>query len=403
MKCIRKICNCVDDPMKNKNDLLCGNEALAQGAYEAGIRLATSYPGTPASEIMEYLIKKKSTNFYAEWSSNEKVALEICIGASTLNQRSFCSMKANGFNLCIDSLMSLTKKGICGGMVIAVVDDPDVRYSDVFQDSKKLMKFIGFPILEPKSVEECYNFAKKAFRLSEDSKTPVFISITNKIGHLYSVVNVGDRRALSRKPVFCNIPYKFNPYSKEKEEVIPYFCPGCPHESFYKNVSFPKEYVINGDIGCYEMAGFGNNGKDDKPLRRIIQSLFVMGSGVNVSQGQIICGKKSIALCGDGTFWHSGINGLINAAYQKHNVIFIIMDNLCVAMTGQQQAPDLSIEKICQDLGCNVEIINPYVKGEAQKAIDRAVANQNKINVIINRAPCILKVKKMKKNSVNIK
>ena len=128
---------------KNKKKvLLCGNEAIARGAYEAGIKLATSYPGTPASEIMDYLIRKRSESFYAEWSSNEKVALEICFGASTMSQRSFCSMKANGFNICVDSLMSLTKKGITGGLVMAVIDDPDVRYSDVFQDTRQFMKNI---------------------------------------------------------------------------------------------------------------------------------------------------------------------------------------------------------------------------------------------------------------------
>ena len=120
--------------------VLCGNEAIAQGAYEAGVRIATAYPGSPSSEIMNYLIKKVSEDFYAEWSSNEKVALEICFGASTMNQRSICSMKANGFNLCVDSLMSLTKKGIKGGLVQAVVDDPEVRYSDVNQDTTKSLE-----------------------------------------------------------------------------------------------------------------------------------------------------------------------------------------------------------------------------------------------------------------------
>lgn len=375
--------------------ILCGNEAIAEGAYEAGVRLATSYPGTPASEIMNYLIKKKSDNFYAEWSSNEKVALEICLGASTLNQRSFCSMKANGFNLCIDSLMGLTKKGIKGGLVIVVVDDPDVRYSDVFQDSKKFMKAIDFPILEPKTIDDCLNMPQKAFELSEKIERPVFISLDNKLGHLYSPVKIG-RRTLPKKPKFDETPHRFNPYSKEKEKTIPYFCPGCPHEAFYQNFNSPKGYIINGDIGCYEMAGFGNNKKDIKPIREIIDTLFVMGSGLNVSQGQLICGQKSIAFCGDGTFWHSGINGLINAVYQKHNISLVIMDNLCVAMTGQHPVPDISIENVCQDLGCHVEVVNPYKKDQVTQALKNAVNNNNRINVIISRASCILKLARSK-------
>lgn len=375
---------------KSKKLILCGNEAIAQGAYESGIRLATSYPGTPASEIMNYLIKKKSKDFYAEWSNNEKVALEICFGASTLNQRSICSMKANGFNICVDSLMSLTKKGIKGGLVIVVVDDPDVRYSDVYQNSVRFMKNIGFPILDPQNVKKCLELSKLSFKISEKYKMPVFIRLTSKIGHLYSPIKIGKRRK-PKKPVFDKTKYKFNPYSKEKEKIIPYFCSGCPHESFYKNFTVPKDYIVNGDIGCYEMAGFGNNGKDDKPIREIIDTLFVMGSGINISQGQLICGQKSIALCGDSTFWHSGINGLINACYNKHNVILIIMDNSCVAMTGQHPVPDLSIEKICEDLGCNVEIINPYYRDQVEKTINNAIKNPNRINVIINRALCMLK------------
>jgi len=122
-----------------------------------------------------------------------------------------------------------------------------------------------------------------------------------------------------------------------------------------------------------------------------------MGSGLNVSQGQLICGQKSIAFCGDSTFWHSGINGLINAAYHKHNIILVIMDNFCLAMTGQQPVPNMSIEKVCQDLGCHVEIINPYKKNEVSEAIKRAVNNTDRINVIINRASCILKLAKSKK------
>lgn len=381
---------------KNQKLILSGNEAIARGAFEAGIRLATSYPGTPASEIMNYFTDKKSENFYAEWSSNEKVALEICFGASTVNQRSFCSMKANGFNLCIDSLMSITKKGIQGGLVIAVVDDPDVRYSDVFQDSRKFMRAIGFPILEPKTIDDCLKITKQAFELSEKNECPVFIRLDNRLGHLYSPVKIG-KRINPQRAKFDKIPYRFNPYSKEKEDVIPYFCSGCPHEAFYQSLHLPKRYIVNGDIGCYEMAGFGNNNKDKKPIREIIDTLFVMGSGLNVSQGQLICGQKSIAFCGDSTFWHSGINGLINAAYHKHNIILVIMDNFCLAMTGQQPVPNMSIEKVCQDLGCHVEIINPYKKNEVSEAIKRAVNNTDRINVIINRASCILKLAKSKK------
>ena len=370
--------------------ILCGNEAVAQGAYEAGIRLATSYPGTPASEIMGYLLPLGGDDFYPEWTSNEKVALEMCFGASTLNLRSLCSMKANGFNLCVDSLMSLTKKGLTGGLVLAVVDDPDVRYSDVLQDTTKFMNAIGFPVLEPKTVEECRSMAGEAFEISEKKGVPVFIRITNKLGHLYSPVEIGKRRAPG-KADFDKTPFKFNPYSKEKEAVIPYFCKGCPHESFYGNLAVPEGYIVNGDIGCYEMAGFGNNEENQERHREVIDTLFVMGSGINVAQGHLICGQKSIALCGDSTFWHCGINGLINAVDKGHNVILFIMDNSCVAMTGQQDVPGLSIEGVCESMGCRVQVINPYDKGAATGALNSALEKPDSVNVIISRAPCMLK------------
>jgi TPP-dependent indolepyruvate ferredoxin oxidoreductase alpha subunit len=380
--------------------ILSGNEAIAQGAYESGIRLATSYPGTPASEIMDFLLKKKSDNFYAEWSTNEKIALEICFGASTVKQRSLCSMKANGINLCIDSLMSLTKKGITGGLVIAVIDDPDARYSDVVQDSSEFMNVIGFPILKPTTIEECREMTIKAFKLSEEIGKPVFINTTNKIGHLYKPIKINERNK-PKKAVFDKTPFKFNPYSKEKEKVIPYFCNGCPHDSFYDGFCIPNDYIVNGDIGCYEMAGFGNNGKNDNPKREIIDTLFVMGSGINVAQGQIICGQKAIALCGDSTFWHSGINGLINAACNKHQLTYFIMDNSCIAMTGQQPTPQLSIEKTCESLGCNVKIVNPYKKEEVENSIKSALNDTKQINIIISRAPCMLR--KMRDLKVNKK
>ncbi|MDD5043637.1 MAG: thiamine pyrophosphate-dependent enzyme [Patescibacteria group bacterium] len=382
----------------SKKIILSGNEAIARGAYEAGLRLAAGYAGTPASEVMNYLVARQSDDFYAEWSSDEKVALEVCLGASTLGQRSLCSMKANGFNICLDTLMSLTKKGITGGMVFVVVDDPEVRYSDVYQDTREFMKIIGFTILEPQTIEECYSAGKESLAMSEEKGQPVFIRITNKLGHLYAPLEVGEREA-PRPPKFDDTPFKFNPYSKEKEKIIPYFCPGCPHEGFYRNFSVPEGYIINGDIGCYEMAGFGNNGKDDKPIREIIDTLFVMGSGLSVSQGQLICGQKSIAFCGDGTFWHSGINGLINAAYHKHNIILIIMDNSCTGMTGQHPVPDLSIEKMCENLGCHVKIANPYKKEEVQSAVAEALENPDRINVIISRAMCMIKFKRLQKSN----
>lgn len=179
---------------------------------------------------------------------------------------------------------------------------------------------------------------------------------------------------------------------------IPFFCNGCPHNSTYlvlmKALEEHKNHIINGDIGCYELAGFGNNDKEDfNEMRELIDTLYVMGSGISISQGMFHAGYKGklIALSGDSTFFHTGIPGLINCVQHKVPLIYLIFDNRCTAMTGQQINPgfELDIEKIVKSLGIDyVKTINSYDSENLEKEFNNAL-NREYLSVIISKGECI--------------
>ena len=147
------------------NDFMLGNEAIARGAYEAGVRLVSSYPGTPSTEITDYC--GKYPEIYAEWAANEKVALEVCAGASMAGARSICCMKHVGLNVASDPLYTLAYTGVNGGLVVVVADDPGMHSSQNEQDSRMHARGSQVPMLEPSDSDECRAFTKLAFELSE--------------------------------------------------------------------------------------------------------------------------------------------------------------------------------------------------------------------------------------------
>ena len=144
-----------------------GNEAVARGLYEGGIKLVSSYPGTPSTEITEFLAKYD--DIYSEWAPNEKVATETAFGASLKGVRSACAMKHVGLNVAADPLFTISYTGVNGGMVICVADDPAMHSSQNEQDSRHYAIAAKVPMLEPSDSEEAYEFAKSAFTLSENS------------------------------------------------------------------------------------------------------------------------------------------------------------------------------------------------------------------------------------------
>ena len=171
--------------------LMLGNEAVARGLYEAGVRLISSYPGTPSTEITEEAAKYEE--IYCEWAPNEKVAMEVAFGASLAGARSVCCMKHVGLNVAADPLFTLSYTGINGGMVICVADDPGMHSSQNEQDSRHYAIAAKVPMLEPSDSAEAYEFAKSAFELSEKFDTPVLLRMCTRIAHSQCVVDIGER------------------------------------------------------------------------------------------------------------------------------------------------------------------------------------------------------------------
>jgi len=172
---------------------LTGNEAITRGAWEAGVRVAAAYPGTPSTEILESFADYDPAEVTAQWSVNEKVALDTAIGASFAGVRALAAMKHVGLNVASDSLMSMSYIGAHGGLVIVVCDDPGIHSSQNEQDTRLFAKLAGVPILEPADAQEALEYTKVAFALSEEFETPVILRGTTRLSHTRSVVRVGAR------------------------------------------------------------------------------------------------------------------------------------------------------------------------------------------------------------------
>jgi len=177
--------------------LLLGNEGVARGAYEAGVTVATAYPGTPSTEITEAIAKYDE--IYAEWSPNEKVAMEVAIGASIGGARAIVSMKHVGLNVAADPLFTVSYTGVNGGLVIVVADDPGMHSSQNEQDSRYYARSAQIPMLEPADSQEAKDFVKTAFEISEKYDTPVLIRMTTRVAHSQSIVDFSERQSVPLK------------------------------------------------------------------------------------------------------------------------------------------------------------------------------------------------------------
>ncbi len=173
------------------NEILSGNEAIARGAYEAGCIVACAYPGTPSTEILENAVNYKEID--SSWAPNEKVALEVGIGASFGGGRALVTMKHVGVNVAADPLFTLSYTGVNGGLVLVTADDPEMHSSQNEQDNRNYAKFAKVPMLEPSDSQECKEFTRLAFELSEQYDTPVMLRTTTRISHSKSVVKLGER------------------------------------------------------------------------------------------------------------------------------------------------------------------------------------------------------------------
>ena len=184
--------------------LLLGNAAVARGAYEAGCKLVSSYPGTPSTEITESVTEYD--NIYVEWAPNEKVAAEVAIGASIAGGRAMSCMKHVGLNVMADPVFTVSYIGANGGLVFCVADDPGMHSSQNEQDSRHYAEAAKIPMLEPSDSSECKEFTKAAFALSEEYDTPVFIRLSTRVSHSQSLVELCDPEEAPLKDYEKNIP-----------------------------------------------------------------------------------------------------------------------------------------------------------------------------------------------------
>ncbi len=245
--------------------LMLGNEAVARGLYEAGVKLVSSYPGTPSTEVTEAVAKYDE--IYAEWAPNEKVALEVALGAAIGGGRSFCGMKHVGLNVAADPLFITSYTGINGGMVIGVADDPGMHSSQNEQDSRHYARAAKLPIIEPSDSGECLEFTKLAYDYSEKFDTPFILRLNTRVSHSQSIVDTADRVEIEVKPyeksAAKHVMMPGNARGRhvvveERLKELAAFASDCP---------FNKEIDNNTELGIitagpsfnYALEVFGNN------------------------------------------------------------------------------------------------------------------------------------------------
>lgn len=187
----------------SEKKVMLGNEAIARGAYEAGVKVSSAYPGTPSTEISENLVKYPEV--YCEWAPNEKVAMEVAIGASISGVRSMASMKHVGFNVAADPMYTVSYIGSNGGLVAVVADDPGMYSSQNEQDTRQICRAAQVPVLEPSDSQEAKDFMKLAFDLSEKYDTPIVLRTTTRLAHSQGLVALEDRIVPDDKPYERNI------------------------------------------------------------------------------------------------------------------------------------------------------------------------------------------------------
>jgi indolepyruvate ferredoxin oxidoreductase alpha subunit len=204
---------------KTNHALLSGNEAVAAGAYEAGVRVACAYPGTPSTEILETLSGYPPVD--SQWSVNEKVAFEVALGAAIAGGRSLCASKHVGLNVAMDPLMTASYTGINAGFVVVVCDDPGLASSQNEQDTRWAGLYAKLPLIEPANPAEAYTFIKQAFDISEEYDTPVLFRMTTRVAHTKENVTLGVRADVPLKPFTPNIPkYVMVPGNAYKRHIL---------------------------------------------------------------------------------------------------------------------------------------------------------------------------------------
>ncbi len=282
----------------SKQQLMTGNEAIARGVYEAGVRFAAAYPGTPSTEILENIASYKEIS--AQWSPNEKVALEVAYGASIGGARSFASMKHVGLNVAADPFFTIAYTGGNAGLVVVTADEPGQHSSQNEQDNRNYARHAKVPMLEPSDSTECKNMTKFAFELSEKYETPVLIRVTTRVCHSKSLVSLEERQD---KPI---VPYVKN--------AAKYVCVPANarvrRAEVEKRLDALKEYSENCEWNVIEDNGSG---------------IGVIASGMAINYAKEVFGKDADYLKLGFTFPLPLKK--IESFVKKHSKVYVIEEN----------------------------------------------------------------------------
>ena len=245
--------------------IMLGNEAVARGLYEAGVRLVSSYPGTPSTEVTE--AAAKYDEIYAEWAPNEKVALEVALGAAIGGGRSFVGMKHVGLNVAADPLFITSYTGVNGGMVIGVADDPGMHSSQNEQDSRHYAIAAKLPMVEPSDSGECLEFTKLAYEFSEKFDTPFILRLNTRVSHSQSIVETSDRVEVEVKPYekdaakHVMMPGNARPRHvvvEKRLNTLRKFAENCPFNRVIENPGAKVGIITSGPSFNYALEAFGS-------------------------------------------------------------------------------------------------------------------------------------------------
>ncbi|KPU44891.1 indolepyruvate ferredoxin oxidoreductase [Oxobacter pfennigii] len=250
-----------------KKTILSGNEAVARGAYEAGCTYAVGYPGTPSTEIIEAISTEYLNDIYCHWATNEKVATEMAFGASIGGARAITTMKAQGMNVATDPIFVMAYQGVTGGVVILCADDPGCHSSQNEQDDRYYAKHAKILMLEPSDSQECKDFTKEAFEISERFDIPILVRTTTRVSHSKSIVELYDRDSFKLEKYerifgkFSNMPNHVNANHRKLEENLSLakkFSNNCKYNIVENNAGSRIGIIANGISYQYSREVFGD-------------------------------------------------------------------------------------------------------------------------------------------------
>lgn len=408
---------------------LLGDEAVALGALDAGISAAYAYPGTPSTEIFEFLRREaRRYDVKAHWTANEKTAYEAALGVSMTGRRALVSMKHVGLNVATDPFVNSALLGIHGGLVVAVADDPSRHSSQNEQDSRILADFARVLCLEPADQQEAYDRVREAFDLSERLRMPVLVRLVTRLCHGRGPVvpctprpaNPPVDRIAGRDWILLpeNARRLWRELVDQQQELrdLADRRPGnrldlgiaaveSPGEDagdrdalagLAEALGDPHRGLVTGDIGCYTLGAL--------PPWELLQSCVCMGASIGMAKGAADAGQRPVlAVIGDSTFLHSGLTPLLDAVVHDTDMTVLILDNETVAMTGQQEPllPSSRIVPVLRGLGVEPEHLHvvethPTRTGELAEVLREAMEHRG-LSVVVAIRECVESARRRKR------